>query len=480
MLKKLVNRLFSRGGKRAAGAPKIIPRKDHGIARGSISSGALKVTQSLQAAGFKAYIVGGAVRDLLLGMAPKDFDVATSATPEEVHRVIRRSRIIGRRFRLVHCMFGRDTVEVATFRGTDAPDGDDTDAEHGAIQKDAHGRLLRDNLFGSQAEDAARRDFTINAMFYDPATETVHDYHGGVADIRAKRVRIIGDPAGRYREDPVRMLRAVRFAARLGFTIDEATRAPIGRLAPLLENVPSSRLFEEMLKLLLCGHAMECVTQLRRHGLHKGLLPLLDVILEQPLGERFVRLALEQTDQRIRDEKSIAPAFLFAALLWHEVLAALKKLEAGGERPATALFIAMDQVLDAQCEKLAITRRFTITMKEVWSLQPRLDNYSGKRPLKLLEHPRFRMGYDFLLLRIASGEAPTDAGAWWEIFQFADPADRLAMLLPDSGPLKKRRRRKRKSSAGGPASLAENEAGSDAYSLPLSDVDDDPDTKHGA
>jgi poly(A) polymerase len=478
MLKKFVKRLFSRsaktaktpasGGRKTAGAePKLIAKKSHGISRDKISPGALKVTQSLQAAGFKAYVVGGAVRDLLLGGVPKDYDVATSATPEEVHKVIRRSRIIGRRFRLVHCMFGRDTVEVATFRGTEAS-GDD-EADDGAIQKDAHGRILRDNRFGNETEDAARRDFTINALFYDPASETVIDYHGGVADVRAKRIRIIGDPVERYREDPVRMLRAARFAAKLGFSIEPATGAPITKLAPLLESVPSSRLFEEMLKLLMSGHALACVTQLRSMGLHHGLLPLLDVILEQPLGERFVTLALEQTDSRIREEKSVSPAFLFAALLWHEVLAAWRSLEARGEREMTALFTAMDQVLDAQCEKLAITRKFTITMKEVWSLQPRFDNRTGKRPLKLLEHPRFRMGYDFLLLRAASGEAPAEAATWWEEFQFAEPAARLDMLLPETaGAPKKRRRRRRKSSG-----AAARETGGDGSDGSVTDGEGD-------
>jgi poly(A) polymerase len=443
MLKKFVNRLFARKTS-PTDEPKVYKRASHGIARDAISPGALKVTQTLQGAGFKAYVVGGAVRDLLLGGEPKDYDVATDATPEEVHRLIRRSRIIGRRFRLVHCMFGRDTVEVATFRGSHTGG---EDAEDGLIQKDAHGRILRDNRFGSQAEDAERRDFTINAMFYDPATESVLDYHGGFADVKAKRIRIIGDPTERYREDPIRMLRAIRFAAKLGFSIDSATRAPIRKLADLLGNVPSSRLFEEMLKLLLSGHAAEAIRQLRGEGLQHGLLPMLDVILEQPLGERFVNLALEQTDRRIREDKSVSPAFLFAALLWHEVLAAWKALEAAGERPAIAMFAAMDQVLEAQCKKLAIARRFTITMKEVWSLQPRFDNHSGKRPLSLLEHPRFRMAYDFLVLRAESGEAPNETAVWWDEFQHAEPGARLVMLTPETGSGKKRRRRKRKGGA---------------------------------
>jgi poly(A) polymerase len=444
LIKKFIRRMFNMG---AESAPKIYERDKHGIARSSISHGALKVCEILRSHHHAAYIVGGAVRDLLLGVVPKDFDVATDAHPEEVHRLFRRSHLIGRRFKLVHVLFGQETVEVSTFRAGEGGEAD------------AHGRLLSDNVYGTRVQDAARRDFTINALFYDPHTETVLDYHGGVEDLRAKRVRIIGDPVERYREDPVRMLRAVRFAAKLGFSIDPATRAPIGKLAPLLENVPSSRLFEEMLKLLLSGHALECVKRLRADGLHHGLLPLLDVILEQPLGERFVTLALEQTDKRILEEKSVSPAFLFAALLWHEVLAAWKTLEKRGERSMPALLDAMDDVLDAQCRKLAITKRFTITMKEIWSLQPRLDDHTGKRPLKLLEHPRFRMGYDFLLLRAASGEAPAETGAWWEKFQHADPDERQRMLVPEAAGTKKRRRRRRKSTGEGPAAGAEGRSG---------------------
>jgi poly(A) polymerase len=381
--------------------------------------------------------VGGAVRDLLLDFVPKDFDVATDARPEQVKPLFRRALIIGRRFRLVHVMIGAETVEVSTFRGADA----------GAAERDEHGRVLRDNVFGSQEEDARRRDFTVNALYFDPATEEIIDYHGGLADLRKHVLRMIGDPDTRYREDPVRMLRAVRLAAKLGLTIEAGTRAPIRKLAPLIEHVPPARVFDEMLKLLLSGHASACVRQLREEGLSKGVLPLLDVILEQPLGERFVTLALAQTDERVRTERTVSPAFLFAALLWHEVLAASKARLAKGERPVPALEAAMDRVLDAQCEKLAITRKLTATMREVWAMQPRFEQRGGQRPFRLLEAPRFRMGYDFLALRAASGEVSAELEAWWRAFEQADAETRRAMLLPDTGPRKKRRRRRRRADA---------------------------------
>ncbi len=411
--------------------PKIYSRDKHGISRSSISHGALKVCEILRAHDRSAYVVGGAVRDLLLGVVPKDFDVATDAHPDEIHRLFRRSLLIGRRFKLVHVMFGPETVEVSTFRAGEGGEADET------------GRLLRDNVYGTRAQDAARRDFTANALYYDPHDETVLDYHGGFSDVRKKTMRIIRDATLRFREDPVRMLRAVRFAAKLGFSMDPKTRAPIHALAPLIENVPAARLFEEMLKLLLSGHAAACLTQLRKDGLHHGLLPLLDVIMEQPLGERFVRLALEQTDTRIQAGKSISPAFLFAALLWHEVLAAWKRIEASGLRSIPALYQAMDQVLDAQTDKLAIPRRFTSTMKEIWALQPRLEQRSGKRAFALLTHPRFRAGYDFMLLRAESGEVPMELANWWTRFQDAETEERNAMLVPDTTPKKRPRRRRR-------------------------------------
>jgi poly(A) polymerase len=411
-----------------------VPRSKHGLPREAISPAAAKVCTVLREAGFSAYVVGGAVRDLLLGITPKDFDVATDARPEQVKPLFRRALIIGRRFRLVHVLIGGDTIEVSTFRGAD-PD---------TAEKDEHGRVLRDNVFGTQAEDARRRDFTVNALYYDAASEEVVDFHGGMADLKKRVLRVIGDPQTRYREDPVRMLRAVRLAAKLGLTLDPATRAPIRSLAPLMDRVPPARLFDEMLKLLLSGHASACLRQLREVGLHKGLLPLLDVILEQPLGERFVTLALAQTDERVLAGRPVSPAFLFAALLWHEVLAAWKARETRGERSIVALEHAMDEVLDTQAEKLAITRKLTATMREVWGMQPRFEGRSGPRAYRALEAPRFRMAYDFLALRAASGEVPAELEAWWRTFQAADADTRKAMLLPDTAPRKRRRRRRRK------------------------------------
>jgi len=434
MIKRFIQRVFSgRPGKLRE--PLVIPYEQHGIARERISACARRVAAGLQEAGYKAFVVGGAVRDLLLEVEPKDFDLATDATPEEVRAVFRRSRIIGRRFRLVHVMCGSETVEVSTFRGGVPASADEQ-------QRDEHGRILRDNVFGSQWEDALRRDFTINALFYDPTTQDILDYTNGFADIKKRLIRMIGDPEQRYREDPVRMLRAVRLVAKLGGEIEAKTRAPIKQLAPLIQNVPAARVFEEMLKLLLSGHARECVIKLRSEGLHHGLLPMLDVIVEQPLGERFMMLALQKTDERVRDDKPVSPGFLFAALLWHEVLAAWKLLEADGMKPIPALHQAMDQVVSAQVEKLAIPRRFIADMKEIWSLQPRFLNRSGSRPYRLLEHPRLRAGLDFLLLRCASGEMEMDIGRWWERFKDAGEDERARMLVPDAAGGKRKRRRR--------------------------------------
>jgi poly(A) polymerase len=429
MIKRFIRRVF---GLDSPG-PQRVPQARHRVTRNSISSSALKVCDVLADRGYAAYVVGGAVRDVLLDIEPKDFDVATDARPEQIKPLFRRALVIGRRFRLVHVMLGPETIEVSTFRAADSQ----------PAEKNEHGRVLRDNVFGSLEEDARRRDFTVNALYYDCKSGELIDYHGGLDDLKKRRLRMIGDPETRFREDPVRMLRAVRLAAKLGLTIDGATRAPIKRLAPLLEHVPPPRLFEEMLKLLLSGHASACLRQLRSEGLHKGMLPLLDVILDQPLGERFVTLALAQTDERVQSDRPVSPAFLFASLLWHEVLAAWKAREKRGERRMPALEAAMDEVLDAQSGKLAITRRLTATMREVWAMQPRFEERSGQRPWRLLELPRFRMAYDFLALRAASGEVPAEIESWWRAFQGADDETRRAMLLPDAGPHKKRRRRRR-------------------------------------
>ena len=454
MIRRLLARLMPAKG---AAKPRVYGPDDHPVRRSQISRGAQDVTRKLQQAGFKSFVVGGAVRDLLLGIEPKDFDIATDATPEQVKPLFRRAFIIGKRFRLVNVLAGPETIEVSTFRARQT--GDDA--------ADEHGRLLSDNVFGSQAEDAVRRDFTCNALYFDPVSEEVWDYVGGVADVRAKRMRLIGDPVTRYREDPVRMLRAARLAAKLGLTLEKKTAAPIPELAPLIQNVPPARLFDEMEKLLLSGHASESVKSLRQHGLHHGVLPLLDVIVEQPLGQRFIELALANTDDRVRQGKSVTPAFLFATLLWHEVLASWNAAKARGERPMPALFDAMDKVLEQQAQRLAIPRRFEAAIKEIWTLQPRFEQRSGQRPFRLLEHPRFRAGYDFVELRCDSGEMEGELaglGDWWDRFQHADHATREEMLRPDDGPRKKRRPRSRGRGKG--AGAAEGDGNNDPAPTP--------------
>lgn len=456
MIRKIINRIFTKNAQAAEDRidpaeihPTLIPPAEHGIDKARISSCALQVTSELQRAGHQAFIVGGAVRDLMLGRTPKDFDVATDATPEEVRALFRRSRIIGRRFQLVHVMCGHETIEVSTFRSSQV-------AQEGGIDDDT-GRILRDNVFGTQAEDALRRDFTVNALYYDAATEEVWDYVNGCADVRARVMRIIGDAATRYREDPVRMLRAVRLAGKLDMQLDAATRAPIGELADLLGNVPSARLFEELLKLLLSGHALQSMHRLREEGLHHGILPMLDAILEQPAGERFVTQALQNTDARIRQDKPVSPGFLFATLFWQQVLLAWQSRQDEGQRPIPALYEAMDTVLDQATGNLAIPRRFTTITKEIWALQPRYLQRAGSRPYRLLSHPRFRAGFDFLLLRCQSGEIDAEVGQWWEEFQQASEERRKAMLKTEEGGGKKRRRRRRKpaSAEGGAAAHQE-------------------------
>ncbi|WP_194713832.1 polynucleotide adenylyltransferase PcnB [Noviherbaspirillum soli] len=440
MIKKLIRRILGKPQQAADPTqPVVLGPQEHGINPELVSNNAIRVTQTLQQAGFKAFLVGGAVRDLLLGVKPKDFDIATNATPEQVKALFRRAFIIGRRFQIVHVMFGQDLLEVTTFRG----------AAKEAAPKDEHGRVLRDNTFGEQHEDALRRDFTINAMYYDPATQQVLDYHGGMADIRNRTLRMIGVPEERYREDPVRMLRVVRFAAKLGFEIDPSAQAPIPVMAPLINNVPAARVFDEMLKLLMSGQAMACLERLRSEGLHHGLLPLLDVVMEQPLGERFVRLALDNTDLRIRQGKPVSPGFLFASLLWHQVLEKWRAYQAAGEYPIPALHQAADDVLNGQTEKLALQRRIATDMRDIWAMQPRFERRSGKSPYKLLEHPRLRAGYDFLLLRCESGELDTEAGEWWTAFMEADGPGREELLTRkpkadgEAAAPKKRARRRR-------------------------------------
>lgn len=447
MIKKFITKLLGRKSV-SAGKPRVYSATDLGINAAAIPSYATKVTRGLQDAGYEAFIVGGAVRDLLLGHQPKDFDVATNATPEQVQAVFRRSRIIGRRFQIVHVGFGREVVEVSTFRALVNVNSDPDATEPGGQQQAEHhsrrerrgvpiaqsrsvdetGRLLRDNIFGSQREDAARRDFTINAMFYDPAKRTVLDYHGGVSDVRAQCLRIIGDPVTRYREDPVRMLRAVRFAGKLGFTIETKTRQAIAECADLIANVPKARLFDELLKLFFCGNAMAVIRQLRQEGLHDGLMPLLDTVLDTPDGERFITLALANTDARVKADKPNSPGFLFAALLWPQVKRLWDQRLSAGAHQMPALFSAADEVITTQIENLAIQRRFVADMKEIWSLQPRFEKRVGQMPFRLLEQPRYRACYDFMLLRAEVGELPQELADWWTRFAEVDGEERETMV----------------------------------------------------
>ena len=433
----------------------------HGIDQNLVDERAQNVVRTLKNAGFEAYIVGGAVRDLMVGLRPKDFDVATNATPEQVKGLFRRAFIIGRRFRIVHVVFGRgrenDVIEVSTFRAyldnaaaEQVAGNEKTSRSELAGMKhavDSSGRVLRDNVWGPQEEDAVRRDFTINAMYYDPQTQVVVDYHNGFKDVKNRVIRMIGDPATRYREDPVRIIRAVRFAAKLsplGFSLENKTAAPLVKSQELLADVPQSRLFDEMLKLFLSGHAIESVSALREQHLHHGLLPMLDVVLEQPMGERFVMLALKNTDDRVLSGKSANPSFLFATLLWHEMLAAWEIYKAEGHHLTPALHMAMNEVIATQAEKLAIHNRYTATMKEIWGLQPRFEQRAGKRPFGLLTHPRYRAAYDFLLLRCESGELPMEIGEWWTAFANAEGDTRAEMLQADTAPKKRRKRNRKK------------------------------------
>ncbi len=453
MIRKYIDKLFGRRERvtHKDARPMIYGKEKHAIRRDAISRCARRTCEELQRAGFAAFVVGGAVRDLLLGITPKDFDAATNATPEQVRSVFRRSRIIGRRFQIVHVLCGPETVEVSTFRAhfTREPD---------AERVDEHGRMLSDNVFGTQAEDALRRDFTVNALFYDPVKEEVWDYVHGMKDLQARKLVMIGDPAARYREDPVRMLRAARLGAKLGLEIEAKTREPIHAMRHLLENVPQARLFEEILKLLLSGNAVECVRVLRELELHHGLLPLLDIALDDAEAGPFALAALRATDERLAQGKPVSPAFLLAALLWGQVERNLRAFEAKGQPTVPALHAAMHEALDVQRDSLAIPKRFDATMKELWLMQPRFLQRGGQRPYRLLEHPRFRAAYDFFALRAASANAPQEVAKWWERFQGAGPDERERMLVSDeAGPRKKRRRRRgrHKGPEGGPATEGE-------------------------
>lgn len=398
--------------------PRILNSSQHKINTQLVSSNAIRVTKTLQNAGYQAFIVGGAVRDLLLSLKPKDFDIATNATPEQIKQLFRRAFIIGKRFQIVHVVFEQELIEVTTFRSNSIE----------SISKNEYGRVLRDNTFGEQHEDAIRRDFTINAMYYDPTSQSVFDYHYGIKDIQAKTLRIIGVPEIRYREDPIRMLRVIRFSAKLNFSIDSNTSKPITIMASLINHVPVARVFDEMLKLLMSGHALACLHQLRKQGLHHGLLPLLDIMLERPQSEKFITLALTNTDTRIQQGRLVSPSFLFAALLWHEVLDKWNNYQIAGEYFIPALHLAINDVLNLQTEKLALQRKITSDIRNIWSMQPRFERNTKKSLYKLLEHMRLRAGFDFLMLRCASGEIETELGEWWKLFIHANHTERQLLL----------------------------------------------------
>lgn len=489
MIKKFIDKLLGKAPKPASGVPLgkrvEVPKEQHGIDLSLVDERAIKVVKTLAEAGHEAYIVGGAVRDLLLGLRPKDFDVATSATPEDVKALFRRAFIIGRRFRIVHVVFGRgrdhEVIEVSTFRAlidaaaTEQVAGNEKTSKGELANKtsvvDASGRVLRDNVWGPQIEDAARRDFTVNAMYYDPQREIVVDYHGGLADAKKKLLRMIGDPATRYREDPVRIIRVVRFAAKLGFEIEPKTRAPIQEMAALLDNVPASRTFDEMIKLLQTGHALASIQELRKQGLHRGVFPVLDVALDEAQRhdgrEKFVQLALADTDRRVGEGKPVAPSFMLACMLWHDVLDRWQKVKAQGEPPFPALQQAIDAAFDARIGDISGRGKLAADMREIWMMQPRFDRRSGRVPYTLIEQPRFRAGFDFLRLRADAGEIDAELAEWWEDFSLGTDEEREALIEqaresegrrrkpaggeaePAAEPAKKRRRRRRKPAGAG-------------------------------
>jgi poly(A) polymerase len=386
--------------------------------------------------------VGGGVRDVLLGGKPKDFDIATNATPEEVHELFRNSRLIGRRFRIVHVLFGREVIEVTTFRGN-AADSDD-DEEDDDRRTSEHGLLLRDNVYGTLEEDALRRDFTVNALYYCIRDFTVIDFANGLEDLRNRQIRLIGDPETRYREDPVRMLRAVRFAARLGFTIEPETEAPIRELAPLLTHIPPARLFDEVLKLFSAGYGEVTYDLLREYNLLAPLFPETVRAINQGEPDLLIRKALQNTDKRVAQGKSVSPHFMFAAMLWPALQAEWRRRQDNGEPVQPALHQSIARVIGRQVQATAIPKRFSAPMKEIWELQMRLPRRQGKRAFVTLAHPRFRAAYDFLLLREESGEIESGLGQWWTDFQNAEEREQTRMIsaVGNNAPRKKRRRKK--------------------------------------
>ncbi len=423
-------------------SPTIIPRAEHAVSRDDISDRALKVLYRLHKAGYQAYLVGGGVRDILLGLHPKDFDVATDARPEEVKSLFGNCRLIGRRFRLAHVYFGREIIEVATFRAShDQGEG----ASEGGVSEG--GQILRDNVFGTLEDDAWRRDFTINALYYNIADFSLVDYTGGMDDLNNRIIRIIGDASTRFQEDPVRMLRAARFAAKLGFQLEEGLGECIIELADRMANVPAARLFDEVLKIFHTGHALASFDIMRELGLFGYLFGQTQALLESddPYTEDFLRIALGNTDRRIAEKKPVNPAFLFAAFLWGPVKKrADQLLEQDGMTELQALQIAGNEVLSAQLRQVSIPKRFSFPMREIWTMQARLPRRNGKRAWRLLEQARFRAAYDFMLVRNQAGEPLQELADWWTEFQEASAAERSELIKKVGGRSPRRRRKPRK------------------------------------
>jgi poly(A) polymerase len=444
MIKKFIDKLLgktpgAKGGRPSFGKRQEVGPQEHGIDASLVDERALNVVHTLKEAGHEAYIVGGAVRDLLVGLRPKDFDVATSATPEQVKSLFRRAFIIGRRFRIVHVVFGRgrehEVIEVSTFRAymdnaaaEQVAGNEKTSRSELAGMKhavDSSGRVLRDNVWGPQEEDATRRDFTINAMYYDPETQTVVDYHGGIKDAKKRTIRMIGDPMTRYREDPVRIIRAVRFAAKLnplGFKLDPKTAAPLVQCQALLADVPQSRLFDEMLKLLQTGHSLATIEQLKALDMAQ-IYPLLGVVVERA-EQPFVKAALQDTDRRVAENKPVAPSFLLACVLWADVRDGWAQRLAGKQHPIPALQDAIDDVFDSRIGDVSGRGKLAADMREIWMMQPRFERRSGNTPFSLVEQPRFRAGFDFMRLRADVGEVDVVLADWWQEFSQASDAVR--------------------------------------------------------
>ncbi len=454
MIKKFIDKLFGKSGSTGSSANRIkkspfgkreeVGPKEHGINPKLVDERAMDVVHTLKAAGFEAYVVGGAVRDLLVGLRPKDFDVATDATPEQVKSLFRRAFIIGRRFRIVHVVYGRgrehEVIEVSTFRAhldsslAEQVGGNErtSKSELAGMKHAVHasGRVLRDNVWGPMEEDAARRDFTINAMYYDPETQIVVDYHNGIRDSKKKIVRMIGDPALRYREDPVRIIRAVRFAAKLnalGFKFEDKTAAPLREMRGLLADVPQSRLFDEMLKLLQTGHSLASIDQLKALGLGTGIYPLLDVVVEMA-DDPLLKLALQDTDRRVGEGKPVAPSFLLSCVLWSDVRSGWEQRRNRGEPVMSALQDAIDDSFNARIGDVSGRGKLGTDMRDIWSMQPRFEKRVGSSPYTLLEQPRFRAGFDFMRLRAQTGEIDATLAEWWEIFSTAYDDERHAMI----------------------------------------------------